>query len=545
MITNNASAEFGNFQGGVINVMIKSGTNDYHGTLFEFFRNDKLNANNWGRNWSLPADPKTGKAPRSPIRWNEFGGTFGGPIKKEKIFFFGDYQGIRRNTPTSVGTFTVIPSEFRNGDFSRLLTEQGIQLYDPRTTDANGNRIPFVNNQIPVSRRNPVATRLFGSPDLYPLPLSGGLRFNYLNSSRSQLVSDQFDAKVDAKLSEKDDFSARYSWGRQELPGQSSFPLLFNSFNHAPFQNGVVNWTRSFSPTLVNEARFGANRIMNWNGGEDKGLGNVAETLGIQQGNDRGPGLMSIEFSNGLANSIGSSNIGTQQKFPNNTFHYADNLTLIRGRHLLKTGGQLLRQQMNPFYAGNFGRTGFIRFNGQYTAGPNALSPTSRGLAEADFFLGFLSRAGRGVNTGSWGHRKIILGFYFQDDWRATDELTLNLGLRWEYHSPLVEVLDRQSNFEPFSGKLLLAGQDGNSRALYEPFKKDFQPRVGFAWVPFGNGRTVLRGGYGVYVDQPMTSVVLGTAGNPPLATPLSFSGALRLDDAVNVARPAGLAPQT
>ena len=129
---------------------------------------------------------------------------------------------------------------------------------------------------------------------------------------------------------------------------------------------------------MVNEARFGVNRILNFNGGEDKGLGNVAEDLGIQQGNDRGAGLLSIEFGaagttpTSLVNNIGNANIGTQQKFPNNTFHYADNVTLIRGRHLMKTGGQLLRQQMNPFYAGNFGRTGFIRFSGQYTAGPNA-----------------------------------------------------------------------------------------------------------------------------------------------------------------------------
>ncbi len=517
LITNNASAEFGNFQGGVINVTLKSGTNEFHGSAFEFFRNDKLNANSWGRNWSLAPDPRTGKAPRSPIRWNEFGGTFGGPIKRDKLFFFGDYQGIRRATPPSVGTVTVIPEAFRNGDFSRLLTEQGIQLYDPLTTDASGVRRPFVNNQIPVARRNIVATNLFNARDLYPLPINNDLRFNQLNSSSSMLVSDQFDVRGDAKLSNKDDFSVRYSWGRQELPGRSSFPLFFNSFNHAPFQNGVINWTRSISPTKVNELRIGVNRIMNWNGGEDKGLGNVAEKLGIPQGNDRGPGLMSFQFQGGLASGLGSANIGTQQKFPNNTFHYADNFTLIRGRHMMKMGGQLLRQQMNPFYAGNFGRTGFIRYTGQYTSGPNANSPTSRGFAESDFFLGYVARAGRGVNTGSWGHRKIILGFYFQDDWRASNELTLNLGLRWEYHSPLVEVKDRQANFEPFSGKLLLAGKDGNSRALYNPFKKDFQPRVGFAWTPrFLGGKTVLRGAYTISSFMEGTGTNLRLPLNPP-----------------------------
>ncbi|MEK7408024.1 MAG: carboxypeptidase regulatory-like domain-containing protein [Acidobacteriota bacterium] len=517
MITNNASAEFGNFQGGVINVSIKSGTNGLHGNVFEFFRNDKLNANNWGRNWSLAPDPRTGKAPRPPIRWNVFGGTIGGPIKRDKLFFFGDYQGIRRNTPATVGSVSVIPAEFRQGDFARLATEQNIQLYDPLTTTAAGIRQPFANNQIPVARRNVVPTNLFNSQDLYPLPLTSALRFNQLTASKSQMITDQYDAKIDAKLTDKDDFSARYSWSRQELPGQNTFPLFFNSFNHAPFLAGVVNWTRSFRPTLVNELRIGVNRITLWNGGEDKGAGNVAEKLGITQGNDRGPGLMSLEFSGGLASGLGSANIGTQQRFPNNTFHYADNLTLIKGRHMVKTGGQLLRQQMNPFYAGNFGRTGFIRFNGQYTSGPDATRPTSRGFSEADFFLGYPSRAGRGVNTGSWGHRKIILGFYVQDDWRATNELTLNLGIRWEYHSPLVEVKDRQANFSPFSGQQMIAGQDGNSRALYNPFKKDFQPRVGFAWTPAALGKkTVFRGAYTISSFMEGTGTNLRLPLNPP-----------------------------
>jgi hypothetical protein len=256
---------------------------------------------------------------------------------------------------------------------------------------------------------------------------------------------------------------------------------------------------------------------MTWNGGEDKGLGDVAEKLGIQSGNDRGPGLMAIQFSNGYSNTIGSANIGTQQKFPNNTYHFADNLTVIHGRHMMKMGGQLLRQQMNPFYAGNFGRTGNLIFNGQYTAGPNATAPTSRGFAEADFFLGDVVRAQRGVNTGSWGHRKIILGFYFQDDWRITDELTLNLGMRWEYHSPLVEVKDRQSNFDPFTGTLMLAGQNGNSRALYQPFKKDFQPRVGFAWTPKALGsKTVFRGAYTISSFMEGTGTNLRLPLNPP-----------------------------
>ena len=169
---------------------------------------------------------------------------------------------------------------------------------------------------------------------------------------------------------------------------------------------------------------------------------------------------------------------------------------------------------MNIFYAGNNGRTGLINFDGHFTSNPN---PSSRGLPEADFFLGYPNRTGRGLDTGTWGHRKTIYGIYFQDDWRATNELTLNLGLRWEYHTPLVEVNDRQSNFDPFTGRLELAGKDGNSRALYAPFKKDYQPRVGFAWTPkFLGSKTVLRGAYTISSFMEGTGTNLRLPFNPP-----------------------------
>jgi hypothetical protein len=509
MITNNASAEFGNFQGGVINVTMKSGTNDLHGTAFEFFRNDKLNANNWARNFNGNV--------RSPIRWNEFGGTLGGPVKHDKIFFFGDYQSIRQSVPPAVSTISVIPAEYRTGDFSRLSSEMGIGLYDPLTADASGNKTPFANNQIPTSRRNIVATNLFNSTSLYPNPANTALRYNQYNAAGSQILSDQFDAKMDAKLSSKDDFSVRYSWGRQELPTINSFPLTFNSYTHNPFQNGVVNWTRTISPSMVNEARMGINRITLWAGSTDKGLGNVAQNLGIQNGNERGPGLMLLQFSGGYATGIGSAQIGTQQKSVDNNFHYADNLTIIRGRHMIKTGGQLLRLQLNSYYAGGNGRMGIITYDGHFSSNP---SPYSKGFAEADFYLGYPSDVARGLDSGTWGQRKTMYGLYVQDDWRVNNELTLNLGVRWEYHTPIVEVANRESNFEPFSGKLLLAGQDGNSRSLYEPFRKDFQPRVGFAWTPKALGKkTVFRGAYTISSFMEGTGTNLRLTFNPPYST--------------------------
>jgi hypothetical protein len=507
MITNNASAEFGNFQGGIINVVIKSGTNQFHGTVFEDLRNDKLNANNWGNNWHT--NPII---PRTPLRWNQFGGTIGGPIFKNKLFFFADYQGLRKDSPGSPASFTVLPADMRAGDFSRLLdpANGGIQLYNPFSTDANGNRAPFANNQIPVSLFSKAVRNLFADNSLYPLPISTAIRNNYFNSASSFVNSDQGDFKLDWKITAKDDFSGRYSNGRQDTPTINSFPLVYNSFDTAPFENGVLNWTRTISPTLVNEARAGVNIITRNNGGADKGLGDIGQKLGIGAA---GVGLLSLQGFTYL-NSIGNANIGTQQLFANTTWHYADNLTIVRGRHMIKTGGQFLRQQNNVFYAGNNGRTGFINFNGQYSQGPNFASPTSKAFPEADFVLGLPNDLGRGLSSGTWGQRKSIIGLYVQDDWRVSNTLTLNIGLRWEYHTPLVEVEDRQSNFGLFSGQLELAGKDGNSRALYNPYKKDFQPRLGFAWTP--DKRLVLRGAYTISSFMEGTGTNLRLPLNPP-----------------------------
>ena len=512
MITNNASAEFGNFQGGIVNLTIKSGANQFHGSAFEFLRNDKLNANAWARNWQGQSRPA--------IRHNVFGGALGGRVIRDKLFFFADYQGIRRANPGAPGSISVVPLEFRRGDFSRLLTERATQLYDPLSLDANRIRRPFPNNQVPLSMANPVARNLFSMTDLYPAPLDPALRFNAVNTASSYVFTDQGDFKVDARPSNRDDFSARYSRSRQDNPGRNTFPLFVDTFNTSPFQAGVVNWTRTISPRLVNELRGGVNRVLLNDGGEDKGLGNIAEKLGIQRGNERGPGLMLIEFTGSLASSLGGINIGAGRRNSSNSYHYADNLTVIRGRHMMKTGFQFLRQQLNIFFSGNNGRTGFMRFSGQFTGGPDANRPVSKGFSEADFFLGYPTRLGRGLDAGTWGHRKNIIGFYYQDDWRATDTLTLNLGLRWEYHSPLVEVKDRQSNFEPFTGKLLLAGKDGNSRALYNDFKRDWQPRVGFAWTPpFPGKKTVLRGAYTISSFMEGTGSNLRLPLNPPFNT--------------------------
>jgi len=548
LITNNASAEFGSFQGGIINVVLKSGTNQYHGNLFEDFRNDALNSNSWANNWNGPSPGVA--VPRAALRWNQFGGTFGGPIFKDKLFFFIDEQSLRQDVPPSTSSTTVMPTAWRTGDFSSLLdpTQTGvgktIQLYNPNSVAANTvcsasnltpcNRAPFPNNVIPQSQLNPAAVKLMSS-SFYPQPQYN--RFttaNYYYSSWSQLYSDQGDMKLDWRPNEKDYFTARISKGRQDAPGLNTMPIYYGSFNTAPFQNGVINWTRTLSARMVNEFRFGVNNVDQINGGQDEGLGNLAQAVGIQ---NAGTGLLALGGANGngsgftYVGALGSTNIGVQQDFANTTWQYTDNLTITRGRHMMKMGAQLLREWINVFYSGNNGRSGFMDFSGQFTA-QNGFAPSGSQLGEADFMLGLTSDYGRGLQSGTWGQRSNVLGLYFQDDWRATNNLTLNLGLRWEYHSPWVEVENRQANFNEWTGQLELAaplpsnlaappGQAplvmSNEPGLYSSYKKDFQPRVGFAWTPdFLNKKIVFRGAYTISSYLEGTGTNLRTTLNPP-----------------------------
>ena len=540
LITNNASAEFGNFQGGIVSVTIKSGTNEFHGNLFEFFRNDVLNANNWSNNIF--------GAPKPQIRWNLFGGTIGGPVIKDKLFFFADYQGLRFVTPTA-SAITVFTAAERLGDFSALcsaydaagvcLAGKGKQLYNPLSVNAANQRAPFPNNRIPLSMIDPVARALFASK-FYPAPINGNQQGNQLNIASNRTSGDQGDLRLDFRQSEKNIFYGRFSESRQDNPITNSFPLIFDSFFNAPTYNTVFNWTRTFNPGLVNEARFGINYVRLNNGGVDKGVGSLAQELGVLNGNDRSAGLFSIELGASLVgdnnnHSIGSRNIGTQQLFADTVIQFEDSLIITRGRQIFRTGFQYQRQRLNTFYAGNNGRTGFMSFSGRYTAGPDntAVSSGTVGDGAADFFLGLPSQLGRGIDSGSWGHRAHAISAYFQDDWRATNTLTLNLGLRYERHTPWVEVENRQVNFDPLSGALQCAGGGradlgcsnpatiyGDNRALYNPTNwqiGNFQPRLGFAWTPAAlNRKTVIRGAYTISSYLEGTGTNLRLPLNPP-----------------------------
>jgi len=512
-ITQNAPAEFGNFMGGIVSTSIKSGTNQYHGDLFEFFRNDVLNANSWSNNFN--------DAPRAKLRWNEFGGTIGGPIKHDKLFFFADYQGQRFDTPTSTGATSVLTAQERAGDFSQLLAGPNpVQLYNPFSTGANGNRVPFAGNIIPSNLLNPVAQKIVSATSAYPLPTGPGLINNLLYTSHSDINGDQGDIKIDYNLSEKDRLFGRYSRSQIDNPSTNNIPLFYNSFATYPAHNGVLDWVHTVSPAIVNEARFGVNYVLVNNGAAANGLANFPQTVGL-------PGIPSsilpaMNFNGGDAATIGNSDI--YQLFADTVIQYEDTVNITKGAHTFHLGFQGERQRINTFYSGNNGRAGTFTFDGRYTAGPNPLATASAttGFAEADFILGQPAQVGGGVNGGTWGQRANIFSTFFQDDWHVRPNLTLNLGLRWELHTPWVEVKDRESNFGLISGTFYQAGASScpfnNCRALYNQYNgiTNFQPRIGAAWNVRRN--TVVRAAYTLSSYLEGTGTNLRPTINPPFA---------------------------
>lgn len=502
VLTGNASAEFGNGNGAIVNMTIKSGTNNFHGNLFEFLRNDKLDANEFFQN-------RSGQAKRS-LRQNQYGGTFGGPVLKDRLFFFVDYQGTRNRGSGSTGV-SVIPGPLRTGNLSIYTSP----IIDPTTG------LAFPGNIIPTSRIvNPVAQALFSNPQLYPLPNAAGtgpfgFSSNYISSSSRSLDNDQADAKIDYHRGEKDYIFGRFTIERYRDGDQSvAIPTFLGGATDAPTTGGVISWTRTISATTVNEARAGFTRVKINNTTTDPAglLGpNGNSTLGIPGGQPI-PGASSIAI--GDFDNIGGA--ATDSSTVDNDYHYSDVFSKQVGRHALRMGGNAIRYQQNRFYAGNNGLLGSFTYDGTYT-----------GNATADFLLNLLHTKGRGSQTGKWGHRQWRAGVFIQDDFKMRSNLTINLGLRWDYTQPVYEVKDREVNFNLQTGQALFAGQNGNSRALYNAYYKQFMPRVGFAWTPgmFGN-KFVLRAGYGI------TSFMEGTGANLrlPLNPPFFFESNVTFD---------------
>jgi len=504
VLTGNAGAEFGNVGGASVIMTLKGGTNFFHGNAFEFLRNEKLDANGFFANRS--------GAQRTALRRNIFGGTLGGPLRRNRAFFFIDYEGTEQRNP-GPALASVAPAAWRSGDLSQFLLTLGQVVRDPLTGASLAQRQPFSGNIIPQARIiNPVGHKLFSSPDLYPLPNNLGVgplgvTNNYMSSSRDQLSNHQADAKLDWRPSNEDTVSGRWSISRYEaIPSQAALPVLLPKGTYGATTSAVANWTRAFTTRLVNDARVAFSRIrtdeslpVDWSGklGPD---GNAS--FGIPGGQPI-PGISSIAVGDGLTN-IGAA--GNLYHTVENKYQAQTNFTLQSGTHLLKFGGQIIRIQQNARYAGLGGALGTFVFSGGYS-----------GSAYGDFLLDALARKARGAVTGAWGQRHWRNAVFVQDDWKLRRNLTLNLGLRWEYISPLDEVADRQLNIDIFTGKLIYPGKSEYGRALYKPYHKQFMPTIGWAWTPDAlKSKLVIRAGYRFSTFLEGTGVGARLPLNPP-----------------------------
>jgi hypothetical protein len=552
LITQNASAEFGNYAGGIINAAIKSGTNNYHGDVFEFLRNDFFNADKWENSSFVSGIP--GGLPTPKLRWNIFGGTAGGPIIKNKLFFFGDYQGVRRDAPASSSQIQVLTQNEVGGNFGALAT----QLYNPCAAGTGGTsgvpcnilvpgvRPQFTGNIISPTNLDPAFTALVTSP-LYPvavatLPNGFGAA---VNTTNNQYNTDQGDIKVDYNVSDKDHFNVRYSKADEFDPGANSQPLLGNSLSEAWLNNGSLNWTHSFSSNLLNEVRFGKNgiKLIAPTITFAPAVGNLGNTIGILDGNPAGiPGLPELGFDGGTASSIAQgtslTNLGSivnPQHFSSTVTQFDESLIYTHGRHVIKVGFQLQKYNLNVFYPGNAGELGAEVFG--LGAGGNYSGNGAGGDPSADFALGLPESVGRGISSGGWHARDWLFAGFVQDDWRLTSNLTVNLGLRYENRTPWTELHNHQVNVNILTGALQFPGSDsvptgvvgtnGFSSGLYPATNGglDFEPRVGFAWSPaVWQGKTVVRGGFAISSFQEGTGTNLRPTQNPPF-TPSQSAG--------------------
>ena len=512
VVSANANATYGNANGGAIVTVLKSGTNSFHGSAYDLLENQNLDANSWVNGLT--------NSPITKYTQNIFGGTLGGPILRNKLFFFVDYEGIRRHTAQPLQQASVLTPAMLSGDFSAL-TGQGIQLVDTQNSFA-----PYTGNQIPVV--NPVAQYLAAHPEIYPAPnrtpIDGLIQDNYVGPQSSFVQNNQEDFKVDYNLSNRDKLNGFYSQGTGKDFTSAILPVSFPAHNSYPTKIAGASWVHTFSPTIVNEARFGFTRVR-WNNGvpsDPSGLFGLTgnQTVGIPFGTQKYVGFTGQNIGNN-ASYVGTS--ANPQVFTDNTFNYQDTVTWQRGRHYLSIGGQATRYQQNYLNAGNVGFLGTFGYTGQYTA-----PPSGGGYGPADFVLGRIQNVQLASPLGLVGQRQWRSALFVQDDFKLTHRLTLNLGLRYEIDQPWYEQNNKTANVLPggtveYAGHVPAGAIAGAvvcpSRACYDANYKQIMPRVGFAYQAMD--KLVIRGGYGA------TSFFEGYSFNQRLTSSPPFSLAI------------------
>jgi len=483
------SAEYGRNSGAIVNIATRSGSNSFHGEAFEFLRNHAMDA----RNFFNPITLSSGAFnPQSPFKRNQFGGAIGGPIFKDRTFFFFSYEGLRQR--------------------------QGLTLSSGVLSDSNFLRAGVDERAQALLIGNPTVVKLL---DLIPAPntlINGAPSF--VGSGVAPVNIDQWTIDISHTLSKDDRLHGYYAFQRdlrQEPSIQGNTIPGFGDTRQSRRQIMTLNETHIFSPTVVNEARLGFNRI------------HITFTPNAQ--------LNPVDFSinNGITTAIGlpqmavggiGLNFGGPSGFPQGrgdaTAAFSDTLSWQRGRHGLKFGGEVRR-----FYNNNFNLdTGSFSF-----ANVNAfINGTSNG-----FSINLANGASR-ILQPAWG-------IFAMDTYKLRPNLTLELGIRYDWNSTPSEALSRFVVFDPMTSSLVEAGTSTLDK-IYATNSKNIEPRIGFSWDPFNDGKTSVRGGYAIQTDQPVTNAVTGLAVNPPFGNPLTVNaGTITFANAITVAGAGGLAP--
>ncbi|MBI1354073.1 MAG: hypothetical protein GC160_06985 [Acidobacteria bacterium] len=524
--TSTPDARYGR-SGATVNVGYKSGTNQFHGTLFHFFRNSSLDARNYFATGEKPA-----------LRRNFFGGVFSGPLggKDAKTFFLVSYEG-RRTRQAKTFLSDVPTPGMKNGDFTELLgLSKAITIYDPLTTvtDASGklSRTPFPNNMIPVGRFNTAGKNVI---DHYPDPNRPGLAANFLVNPSDVRDGDQYTVKVDRAFSGGSRGFLRFTQGdfdnieTREL-GPSATPSLLVA---QPVYQAVPSYTHVFSPTTINQTRLGVS-YQPLDNVEMTGNVPLAEQYGI-------PGVNFDDFTSGLpAISVsGLETIGAKGCTPAvlhfTNYEVSNNTDLTRGNHSISVGFGVVRRQSNVRQSCN--SRGSFPFSTIFTNNP--ISPGGTGFGAAELLLGRPQRMTIDGTTGTLGLRRSDWGFYIQDDWKIKPKLTLNLGLRYELPQdyPQSEVADRLVQFDVDTGLPVPVRNGRFPEASGVPLdRNNLAPRFGLAYRL--TEKTVFRAGYGLYYSMVPVPVVSGLASQPPVfssttvqANQADFLGARALTD--------------
>ncbi len=542
--TNNYSAEFGRSGSGVVNLIYRSGTNQFHGSAFDFLRNSNLDSNNYFSN-------RNG-VPLPNFKRNQFGGSLGGPLSipkvydaRDKTFFFIAYEGLRQGTGAQLTT-SVPTALQRAGNFSQTFNAAGQQvvIYDPTTTTQQGTgyvRSPFPGNLIPASEISPVAANVM---KYYALPnrpgaVNSGLN-NYFAAANSVLNSDTGDAKFDENINDRNRFFFRYSQRDLLQPTPAYFaPAQAIAQNNAQTTTQVshsaaFDYTFTASPTLLMEFRYGLSRMAvaqsTVSDGFDPTSLGLPSYIAAHADHLIFPGFAPANYY-----SLGQPGMGAWKRAGFESHLLGANFTKVVRDHVLKFGweGRLLR--VNDIESGS--STGNFTFTPAITQGPNPNAASSTGgNSLASLLLGVGSgsmvQSSKDAATQSFYH-----GLYFQDDWKLSSKLTVNLGIRYDLDIPRTERYNRMETFNPYiasplaaqagiqglMGGLVFPGVNGASRRQFEPRYNDFSPRIGLAYQALKN--TVIRAGYGMFF-APSYREAGATIGNQGFSAVTVYNGA-------------------